>query len=165
MKELEGLVCRLEACLQEELGSSARQGALLERQERAVRARDGAELGRIGAELERELSAAAARGAARDRVLARLAAALGAPRSATTLASLAARLEPRLPRAAARVARLRAELRDGLALLARQSRRTRAAIGLQRRVIHDVLETLLGGEGPEPARPLERTGSLIDAEA
>jgi hypothetical protein len=156
---MQSLLNRLEACVQEEIQARERTHELLVRQERAILDNRSQELAEATREIERELLCGVMRGARRAAVLAALEKHWGVPASAMTLGSIAERAGP----GAERLLRLRADLRERSARVARQNRRVAALTRLHRRLIQDVLGALFQEESG--AAPLAAAGTLVDAEA
>ena len=160
---LANLVSSLEANLQAELGGKDAQIVLLERQERAISARDPLALETAARELETEMQREIERADKRARILAMMAEALGLP-PRPRIADLVQALErhetlaPRAVRLAAKRADLRVRCADAL----RRGRRLNVLVRANAALVEEALGRFLG---PDPAgAPLGR-GSLVDAEA
>lgn len=158
MRDAGTLVMHLTGWATEELAAQHRTLAALERQEKAVLARDREALERATRAMAELLEERPRRSARREVLLAELAAAWGVAKRSLTLRSIAERHGA----GARRLGELRTELRDGVAKVARRNRRLAALIGLHRRLGYEVLEGLFtGGHG----HPLNERGTLVDAEA
>jgi hypothetical protein len=148
----------LEANVKAELRSRARMLQLVEAQEQGVLAAERAAVDGALAELEVELTRAAAQASARTRMLADLGALWGVDPAALTLSSVAQRMGAR----AAGLVEARRELREQVALLARRNRRLGALVALQRRIVRDVVGAVLGDSVGDVFRS---PGTVLSAEA
>lgn len=149
---------RLEAALLEEIEARRRTLALVEREETAIRENDREALDTALAELEVELSRGVERGARLEGLRKSFAALWGIDHEVLTLSSIAERLGER----EGRIGELRRELRSAVSELLRRNRVLGVVVKLQRRVLHEVVETVLEPEGESPFRG---AGNLISAEA
>ncbi len=153
--DVQPLLGRLEASVQEEIEAQRRLRALLADEARALRGSDLAELRaaleRIGAEIDRRV----ARDARRKPLLAALARAFGVGRDTLTLGSIAERAGER----GTRLARLREELRAAHADADAAARRAATLVRINRAALRDVV-ALLAGHAPDDPVP---AGGLLDA--
>ncbi len=156
MTSLRQLLLELESYLQEEIDARRRMIDVVARQEGAVKDGLSADLERATRDLERELSGQVERARRREKILAGFAAAWGVAPSVLTLSSIAERVGPGTEKLRA----LRGELRDATASLAKRNRRLAALTTLYRRVLGDVIETIVSGE---QGAPLKDTGTLVNA--
>lgn len=156
--ELARSLNRLAGHVREEIAARRRTLALLDEQEAAIRANDPAATAEAVERLDRELTTCAERSRRRAGILADLGAHWGVRPDLLSLGSIIERAGD----TAAVLAPLRAELRDASAAVVRKNRLLGALIGMHRRVLRDVIETVLD---EEPGAALSGAGTLIDAEA
>ena len=148
----------LDANVRAELRTRRRMLELVTQQERGVLDNRRDDVQSALRELETELVRAAAHAAARKRLLSDFGARWGVDPGVLTLGSVAERLGPR----AANLAALRIELRELVAQLARRNRRLGALVSMLRRIVRDVVNTVLG----DPSGDAFRTaGTVLSAEA
>lgn len=152
------LLRQLEAHVQEELGAQARLLALLETQERALRANVGDDVLAATQALDIEIEASARRGRRRDELLAGLAEAWGVAARTLTLSSVVRRAGEE----GERLARQKLELERLASRTTRLARRNAMAARFHERLTQDVVRALLALKGD--AR-VEDGGQLVDAEA
>lgn len=158
MRDERTLAVHLAAWAKDEVAAQQQLLAALERQEEAVRVRDHGAIESAGEELERLSGTGATRARRRDFLLGQLAELWQVPRSVLTLGSVIERLGPK----GELLVDLRAELRDGAALVLKKSRRVAALVNAFRRLSNEVVELLLTDE---EGTPLHQGGTLIHVEA
>jgi hypothetical protein len=150
------LLHELESYVQDEVGARQRMIDIVARQEAAVKDGRAVDLEQATRDLEHELTGQVERARRRERIFAGFAAAWQVAPAVLSLSSIAERIGPGTDRLLA----LRAELRDATAALAKRNRRLAALTALYRRVLGDVIETIVRGEN---SAPLENTGTLVNA--
>lgn len=157
---------QLSAWAKEELEAERRLLALLEAQEKAVRAGRTEDVRASGDALARELPGGAARERRRAQVIGELARALGVQAGVLTLSSIVRRAEA-AGEEVATLARLRDELRVCVAAVVRTGRRIATLARYHQEVLEDLLRIL--SSSPETSADRgERAlgeGVLVDAEA
>lgn len=158
MSTLQALRNGIESYVQEEIGARRRLLAILERQERAILDGKSAELELATRDIELELAKDGERSARRGRLFTAAAAAWRVAPQALSLSSIAERFGD----GADRLRALRTELRDATAELARRNRRLSALVSTHRRLLGDLITTLISADD---TAPLSSAGTLIDAEA
>lgn len=149
---------RLEAALLEELDARRRTLALVEREEAAIRENDRRALEAALGELETELSRGVERGARLEALRKAFAATWSIDHEVVTLSSIVERLGER----EGRLGELRRELRAVVSELLRRNRGLGVVVKLQRRVLREVVETVLEPLGDSP---FQGAGNLVSAEA
>ncbi len=149
---------RLEAALREELEARRRTLALVEREEAAIRENDRQALDAALVELESELARGVERGARLEALRKAFAALWSVDHEVLTLSSIAERLGER----DGRIGELRRELRAAVCELLRKNRVLGVVVKLQRRALHEVVETVLE---PPGGSPFQGAGNLLSAEA
>jgi hypothetical protein len=147
----------LETYVQDEVGARQRMIDIVARQEVAVLHGRAVELEQATRDLERELALQVDRASRRQRILTGFGAAWRLSPSVLSLSSIAERIGP----GTERLLTLRRELRDSTATLAKRNRRLAALTTIYRRVLGDVIETLVSGED---SAPLDNTGTLVNAQ-
>lgn len=157
-QEQRRLVNLLEANVRAEVKLRRAMLEQVEAQERAVLENRREDLELVLRQLEVLLTRAAEGAAARSRLLTGLGAAWRLDPRALTLGSVVLRLGT----SGRGLGELRGELREVLATLARRNRRLGALIGLQRRIVRDVVGAVLG---PDAGEPLRDAGTVLCAEA
>ena len=157
MSDVRALLRQLEGCLQEEIGAQARACECLQAQEADLRSGDAQALDASSRALEVELSSAPARGARRALLIAKLAGAWRVDARSLTLGSIVQRSAGE----GTRLKRLRDELRQVTAGMARQMRRNALAARLHQRAWSEILEGAIGAMAGDEAL---RGGHLVDAE-
>jgi len=158
MENLQSLMNHLESCMRDHVGAQNRMIVLLEEQERCVLNERPEAVELATKALGAELSTVPERTERRDKILARFALAWGVAAGSLTLSSVA----ERFGEGADRLRELRDELREATALCMRLNRRVSALVRLHRRVMLDVIDSLLADEENSPMR---ETGTLLNAEA
>jgi len=154
---VQNLVLALDASLQAEIGAKNAQIEMLERQERAIAARDSDGLAEATRELQSQLQREIDRAAKRAGIMAELARSLGLPLP-TRVGSLVDALGPR----GTTLANRRAELRSRCATALRKGRHVAGLVRGHAALVEEALGRFLS---PDPSgAPLGR-GSLVDAEA
>jgi hypothetical protein len=154
---VENLVRALEVSLQAEVRAKQAQTALLEREERAIAARDPAELEAAARDLHAGLQREAERAAERARLLSALGASLGLP-GVPRVSAVAERLGAR----GAGLSALRTELRARCAETLLRGRRVGVLVRAHAALVEEALGRFLS---PDPSgAPLGR-GALVDARA
>jgi hypothetical protein len=148
----------LEIHVREEIAARERLLALIQRQEDAVLAGASEELARVTREVEGELALQATRARTRQALFNTFARRFAVPVSELSLSSIAERCGA----AGERIATLRRELRDATASVARKNRRLNALVSMHRRVLNDLIHTVLGVDA---GREQHATGTLVNAEA
>ncbi len=158
MNHVDTAVQQLESYLLEECSAQQRVEACLQRQAEVLLRGAPSDVTASVRELEAELATAGKRAARRQLVLRRLGAAWRVSGRVLTMTSILERLGPN----GERCARLRAELRQTLARVARQGRRVAAQARYQHRLIGELVQGVLvehcGNDGSQ-------SGGLVDAEA
>ena len=158
----EALAIQAEAWAQEELHAQRELLALLERQERAIRAGSTEEIVATTAELDRGLARTPARDARRRALLARMEASSVAPRDdrakPATLGALCAILEAHGVDVS-RLRQRREELRGAVAEVVRAGRRLAAIARYHGGLLEELCAALVRRETPS------EEGVLVDAEA
>jgi len=154
---IQSLLNSLQAWAQEELAGQRRMLTLIERQEQALCANDTGALVEATQALEPELAAQAERVEKRKRLFAVIAGHWNADPEALSLSSILARCgdQPGLER-------LRDELRRSTVELLRRNRRFSALATAQRRLVEELVNTLLEAGNPASRH---RGGALVDAQA
>lgn len=157
MKNLQSQLNTLEAWAQEELAGQRRILALITRQEEALVANRSSLLLEACQELEQELRGQAERADRRGKLFQAIAESLQVDARALSLSSILERVgtHPRL-------ANLRDELRRSTAETVRRNRRFAALAGAQRKLIEELVTTLLQQEDP---KALHEGGTLVNAKA
>ena len=158
--DVRGLANRLIAWLQEELGAEQRLRALLEDEERAIRAVDTAALNAAAALVEEEVRGSVARERRRTELMRAFGRAFGADPRALSLTRLAERLGAGTREAEA-VLQLRGELRQAAAEVSRLGRRIASLARYHDKLFAELMGTLLG----VGATRSTEGGVLIDARA
>lgn len=154
---VQNLVLALDASLQSEIGAKSAQIELLDRQERAITARDVDALAEATRELQVHIQREIERASKRSAILADLTRALGLAAPAR-VGAIADALGPRGRNLATR----RTELRARCAACLRKSRHVAALVRGHASLVEEALGRFLS---PDPSgAPLGR-GSLVDAEA
>lgn len=153
------LLPELVDCVREDLAAQRRILDLVERQRRRITDDRGRGLEQEAEEMVSELRSAPERSARRELLMTRFARAWELPVGEVTLSMIVLRLGER----ASELAELRGELRRTTAEVVRSLRRFSALVSTQRRVVNDVLRSLLDDE--EPGRSDRPEGVLLDAEA
>ncbi|MFN0244672.1 MAG: flagellar export chaperone FlgN [Planctomycetota bacterium] len=153
----QALLNGLEAYVQEEIGARRRMLAIVDAQERAILAGKSADLELATRDIEAEIERDTERSARRARLFAAAATTWRVAPAALSLSSIAERFGP----AAERLCTLRTELRSATAELARRNRRLSVLVSTHRRLLAELIQTLLASED---AAPLAVSGTLIDAE-
>ncbi len=154
---VQNLVLALDASLQSEIGAKAAQIELLDRQERAITARDVDALGEATRELQTHVQREIERAVKRSTIMAELARSLSLPESAR-VGTIADALGSRGRNLATR----RTELRARCAASLRKTRHVAALVRGHASLVEEALGRFLA---PDPSgAPLGR-GSLVDAEA
>ncbi len=151
------LLHELETYVQDEIGARERMLEIVARQEVAVQSGRAIELEQATRDLERELAGQIDRASRRQRILVGFGAAWRVAPSVLSLSSIAERIGP----GTERLLTLRRELRDATAALAKRNRRLAALTTLYRRVLGDVIETLVSGDD---SAPLDNPGTLVNAQ-
>jgi hypothetical protein len=154
---LQNLVLALDASLQAEIGAKNAQIEMLERQERALMARDSEGLAEATRDLQTQLQREIDRAAKRAGIMAELARLLGLPLPARVGAIVAA-----LGTRGTSLGNRRAELRSRCATALRKGRHVAGLVRGHASLVEEALGRFLS---PDPSgTPLGR-GSLVDAEA
>lgn len=153
----QALLNGLEAYVQDEIGARRRMLAIVDAQERAILAGKSADLELATRDVEAEITKDAERSARRARLFAAAGATWRVAPGALSLSSIAERFGP----SAERLCVLRSELRNTTAELARRNRRLSVLVSAHRRLLTDLIQTLLASDD---AAPLTVSGTLIDAE-
>lgn len=158
MENLQSLMNHLEACMRDHVEAQNRMIALLQEQERSVLEErpPGVELATQA--LTAELRTVPERTQRRDKILARFALAWGVANGSLTLSSVA----DRYGEGSQRLRELRDELREATAQCMRLNRRVSSLVRLHRRVMLDVIDSLLADEENSP---MKETGTLLNAQA
>lgn len=157
MTNPQSLLHSLEAYVQDEIGARQRMIEIVARQEDAVLRGKAHDLELATRELEAELALQTDRAGRRTKIFAVFGTHWQVAPAALTLSSIAERIGAGSDRLLA----LRHDLRDATAALARRNRRLAALTTLYRRVLSDVIETLVSGDD---ATPLANAGTLVNAE-
>lgn len=157
MTNPQSLLHGLEAYVQDEIGARQRMLDIVGRQEAAVLHGQAGDLEQATRELQLELAAQVHRSSRRQKILAGFGALWHVDPAVLSLSSIAQRVGP----GAERLLALRHELRDATAAVAKRNRRLAALTTLYRRVLGDVIETLVSGDA---TAPLANTGTLVNAE-
>ena len=152
-----GLMRRLEAYVQEEIGAQRRLLEILETQEHSIRSGDSAALAEQGREIERELRTRAERARRRSALLELFGRLWDVAPGTLTLSSICERAGDE----AGLLLRQKDDLRNVVAAVTRSSRRLSSAARLHRRLIAEVIETVLAGEDEAC---VAAGGTLVDAE-
>ena len=163
MENLQSLMNHLESCMRDHVGAQNRMITLLEEQERCVLEERPAAVELATQALSAELRTVPERTARRDKILARFALAWGVAAGSLTLSSVADRFGAGESGGdSGKLRELRDELREATAKCMRLNRRVSALVRLHRRVMLDVIDSLLSDEENDPMR---ETGTLLSAEA
>lgn len=157
MKHLQSQLNTLEAWAQEELAGQRRILALITRQEEALVANRSSLLLEACQELEQELRGQAERADRRSKLFGAIAESLQVDARALSLSSILERVG-----AHPRLANLRDELRRSTAQIVRRNRRFAALAAAQRKLIEELVTTLLQQENP---KALHEGGTLVNAKA
>jgi len=155
---LNALLPELVACVEDDLAAQKRILTLVEEQLENLRSERGRGLEELAEGMVDELRGAPERTSRRDAVLARFAAAWGLEPKGVTLSMVTQNLGER----AEGLGALRAELRSTTAEVVRSLRKFSALVSTRRRLVGDVLRSLL--ESEEPGRSEDQRGVLLDAE-
>ena len=158
MKNLQSLMNHLWAWIEREIVAQRELDSLLAEQEAAIVEQDTEALEGVLERLQAALDGAPARNEKRLAIFAGLAEHWQVAVDFLTLSSITERLGPD----AGRLPALRAELREVAAGVVRRQRRISKAVATHRRITKDVFDALFGDQD---GGPLEREGTLVDAEA
>ena len=152
-----GLMRRLEAYVQEEIGAQRRLLEILEAQEHSIRSGDAAAIAQRGRKIEQVLSTRAERARQRNALMELFGRLWDVAPSTLTLSSICERMGEE----SALLLRQKEDLRNVVAAVTRSSRRLASAARLYRRLIAEVIETVLAGEDEAC---VSAGGTLVDAE-
>ncbi len=157
-KEVRALLIQLAAWAQEELGAQRRLRDALSEQEQAIRHVDTQALSETGKRIEEEIAGGASRERRRARLMTKLGRAWAVDPSALTLASICERAGD----GAEDLLRLRGELREEAAQVARHGRRITALARYHGGLLEEVMRVLVGEAGDANEK---REGVLVNAKA
>ena len=161
MHHRDNTLARLIECVRADLDAQRRAEGLLDDGCELLRtAGDRAELDELVYRVSKELAGAPERARRREAVLASFAESFRVPLESVTLGSIAARVGA--CQEAERLLVLRAELRRTVESVRRKARKLSSLAGFHRRLVHELVEVILGEEGKNP---LEDRGVLVDAQA
>jgi len=152
------LANQLEALLDEELAARGRTTAVINRQIKALQAKDRVAFAGCTADMETELSSNAERGQRRAKIVAALAGQWRVAPTALTLTSIA----KRLGEDGGRISTKRASLREAVATELWANRRLGTLMRAERQIVRDLLRSIYG---EDVERALDSAGNLVDAEA
>ncbi len=152
------LLNHLTAYVQDEIAVRRRTLDLLSRQEAGIQNNDPGATAKAVEAIEQEMKGNSRRNSKRVGLIKKLALCWSLPADALTLGSIVERAGAR----AGMLAELREELRALTAKVLKRNRRLSALIGMHRRVIKEVIDTVLH---EQVGAVMNGAGSLIDAEA
>ncbi len=161
---LESIIIRLEAWLQEELAGQERLDTLLSQQEAAIRRSDDAALAEAGKAVDAELAGQPRRAAKRSLLLAELANTLGVAPTALTLTDIADRADT-YGVDTTRLRRLRETARDKTAAVLKRGRRVAALARYHQSLLSELMGILFDPTGSAGPGGTGERPHLIDAEA